>query len=137
MDVTALLVGIGLGVVLLWVTLVIALAITKPADANLTEVLRLLPDTVVLLRRFAGDPDLPRGVRIRLLLLLAYMLLPIDLIPDFIPVVGFADDAIIVAVALRSVVRHAGPEALDAHWPGTPRGLDAVKRLAGIGKMGQ
>ena len=60
------------------------------------------------------------------------LLLPLDLNPDFIPVVGYADDAIIVAIALRSVVRVAGPEALDKHWPGSPNGLTAVKRLAGI-----
>lgn len=58
--------------------------------------------------------------------------MPFDLVPDFIPVVGYADDAIIVAFALRSVVRKAGPEALSRHWPGTPEGLTAVQRLAGI-----
>jgi uncharacterized membrane protein YkvA (DUF1232 family) len=64
--------------------------------------------------------------------LAVYLLLPIDLIPDFIPVIGYADDAIIVAIALRSVTRVAGAEALERHWPGTPEGLVAVKRLAGI-----
>ncbi len=57
---------------------------------------------------------------------------PIDLVPDFIPVLGYADDAIIVAMALRSVARVAGPEAIDKHWPGTPDGLRAVKRLTGL-----
>jgi uncharacterized membrane protein YkvA (DUF1232 family) len=94
--------------------------------------LRLLPDLLRLLRRLAGDVDLPLGVRIRLWLLLAYLVVPIDLIPDFIPVVGYADDAIIVALALRSVARRAGPQALERHWPGTPGGLAAVMRAAGI-----
>jgi hypothetical protein len=61
-----------------------------------------------------------------------YLLTPIDLIPDFIPVLGYADDAIIVAIALRSVTRHAGPEALDRHWPGTPAGLATLRQLAGL-----
>ncbi|HEV7849920.1 MAG TPA: DUF1232 domain-containing protein, partial [Mycobacterium sp.] len=52
-----------------------------------------------------------------------------DLIPDFIPVIGYADDAIIIALVLRSVTRAAGPAALDEHWPGTPEGLAAVRRL--------
>jgi len=65
-------------------------------------------------------------------LLLAYLVLPIDLIPDFIPVIGYADDAIIVALALRSVARRAGLEVLEDHWPGTPAGLGAVLRAAGI-----
>ena len=87
---------------------------------------------VVLLRRLAADPQLPRGVRVRLLLVLLYLILPIDLVPDFIPVLGYADDAIVVAAALRSAARRAGPDALDKHWPGTPEGLHAVRRLTGI-----
>ena len=87
---------------------------------------------MVVLRRLAADPQLARGVRVRPILLLAYLILPIDLVPDFIPVLGYADDAIIVAAALRSVVRRAGPGAIDKHWPGTPEALHAVRRLADI-----
>jgi uncharacterized membrane protein YkvA (DUF1232 family) len=65
-------------------------------------------------------------------LLLVYLALPVDLIPDFIPVLGYADDAIVVALALRSVTRRAGSEALDKHWPGSTESLQAVQRLAGI-----
>ncbi len=97
----------------------------------LREALRLLPDLLRLLKNLAADPALPRGVRIRLGLLLLYLANPIDLIPDFIPVLGYADDMIIVAVALRSVIRHAGIEALDRHWTGSPAGRQAVHRLAG------
>jgi uncharacterized membrane protein YkvA (DUF1232 family) len=85
-----------------------------------------------LLRRLAGDRSLPRGVRVRLWLLLAYLAIPIDVIPDFIPVLGHADDAIIVTAVLRSVVRRAGLEALHRHWPGTDDGLSAVIRLCGL-----
>jgi uncharacterized membrane protein YkvA (DUF1232 family) len=76
-------------------------------------------------------------VRLRLLLLIGYLALPIDLIPDFIPVLGYADDAIIVALALRSVARTAGPEALTRHWPGTPTGLEIVQRLVGLRGIAQ
>jgi uncharacterized membrane protein YkvA (DUF1232 family) len=117
---------------LLWFALLIALAVTRPADLRVKDILRLLPDTVVLLRRLAADPDLPRGVRVRLLLLLVYLALPVDPITDFIPVLGYADDAIVVALALRSVTRRAGSEALDKHWPGSTESLQAVQRLAGI-----
>jgi uncharacterized membrane protein YkvA (DUF1232 family) len=120
------------GFILLWLALVILLIVTRPADLRVTDILRLLPDVVVLLRRLAADPELPRGVRIRFGVLLVYLILPIDLIPDFIPVLGYADDAIIVALALRSVTRRAGPAALERHWPGTAEGLQAVRRLAGI-----
>ena len=70
--------------------------------------------------------------RVRLMLLLIYLVLPIDLIPDFIPVLGYADDAIIVVLALRSVVRRAGQDALRRHWPGSDDGLVAVRRLAAV-----
>jgi uncharacterized membrane protein YkvA (DUF1232 family) len=126
-------IAIAAGLLLLWLALLIALAVTRPADLRVTDMLRLLPDTVILLRRLAADPTLPAGVRIWLVLLLVYPVLPIDLIPDFIPVLGYADDAIIVAVALRSATRRAGPAALETHWPGTSEGLHAVRRFAGIG----
>jgi uncharacterized membrane protein YkvA (DUF1232 family) len=57
--------------------------------------------------------------------------LPFDLVPDFIPVLGYADDVIVVAIALRSVVRHAGPAALERHWSGSPQGLGIVRLLSG------
>ena len=79
-----------------------------------------------------ATPTLPRGVRWRLGLLLGYLALPLDLVPDFIPVAGYADDALVVAWVLRSVVRAAGADALDRHWPGTPEGLATVRRLAGV-----
>ena len=58
--------------------------------------------------------------------------MPIDLVPDFLPVIGYADDAIIVAIGLRSVVRATGPEVIAAHWPGTDAGLAVLHRLAGL-----
>lgn len=123
------------GLVLIWVALVTHLYLLgrKEEDpTRLKDVLRLIPDVVRLLRRLSTDPTLPRGVRVRLILLIAYLVFPIDLVPDFIPVVGYADDAVIVGLALRSVTRAAGPEALDRHWPGTDEGLRAVRRLAGL-----
>jgi uncharacterized membrane protein YkvA (DUF1232 family) len=103
-----------------------------PGTVSMRDTLRLLPDLIRLFRRLAADPNLPRGVRIRLILLLAYLLSPLDLIPDFVPVLGYADDVIIVAIALRSVTRTAGPEAIERHWPGTPKGLRAIRQLAHI-----
>ena len=118
-----------LGVALLWVVLVIILMLSRPDRATLISSARLIPDVVRLLRKVAADPTVPRGVRIRLWLLLGYLVSPIDLIPDFIPIIGFADDAVIVALVLRSTIRRAGPDTITTHWPGTPDGLAAVAKL--------
>lgn len=121
--------GVLAGLLLLWLVLLVVLWRTRPEQAGLRDSLRLLPDLIRLLRRLAADPGLPRGVRVRLVLLLGYLALPIDLIPDFIPILGYADDAIVIAFALRSVIRRAGPDALAQRWPGTPGGLCILHRL--------
>ena len=120
------------GLVLLWVVLLAVLWRVRPDGMTTTAALRVLPDLVRLVRRLAADRSLPRGVRLRLWLLLAYLLMPIDLVPDVVPVLGYADDAVVVALALRAVVRRAGAEALARHWPGDPGGLEVVSRLAGL-----
>ena len=126
-----MIVAVLAGLLLSYLLLVVALLVARPERAALGEAVRLLPDLLRLVRRLAADDAVPRGVRVRLWLLLAYLAMPFDLIPDFVPVVGYADDAILVAVVLRSVVRRAGPDSLARHWPGTPEGLSAVRRLAG------
>jgi len=130
-----ILVGVLAGLALLYLALLATFWHAHRRDpantVQMREALRLLPDTVRLLRRLAGDRTLPRGVRIRLILVIAYLASPIDLIPDFIPVLGYADDAIIVAIALRSVIRRAGSAAIAEHWPGTPDGLRSIQRLTG------
>jgi uncharacterized membrane protein YkvA (DUF1232 family) len=132
-----LLIGVAAALLLAWLALVAVLLIARPRGGLLREALRVLPDVLRLARRLAADKTLPRGVRIRLGLLLAYLAIPIDLIPDFIPVRGYADDAIIVAAVLRAVVRRAGLDAVRAHWPGTADGFTAVTRLTGIDRPTQ
>ncbi len=126
-----LLLGAVAGLALLWLLLLGALLVAKPRGTGVKEALRLLPDLLRLLPRLARDRSLPRGLRLRLWLLLGYLALPIDLVPDVIPVLGYADDAILVALVLRTVVRRAGVPALERHWPGTPDGLAALLRLCG------
>jgi uncharacterized membrane protein YkvA (DUF1232 family) len=113
-----------------WLVLLAWLWLSRPEELSAREGIRLLPDAARLLKRLAADRTLDRGVRTLLWLLLAYLVSPIDLVPDFIPVIGYADDVVIVAAALRSVVRRAGPEAVRRHWPGTPEGLGALWRVA-------
>jgi uncharacterized membrane protein YkvA (DUF1232 family) len=101
-----------------------------PETLRLRDALRALPDLLRLFQRLVADRSLPRGVRLRVVLLLVYLASPIDVIPDFVPVLGYADDVVIVALVLRSVIRRAGPEALRQHWPGSPEGLAVLLRLA-------
>jgi uncharacterized membrane protein YkvA (DUF1232 family) len=131
-DLIAAVVG---GLLLVYVALLVLLgadARRHPETVSMKDALRLLPDLLRLLRRLLSDRTLAVGLRIRLALLLAYLLSPIDLVPDFVPVIGYADDVIIVALVLRSVIARAGIEALQKHWPGTPEGLLLVLRLAGM-----
>ncbi|HET7236122.1 MAG TPA: YkvA family protein [Actinomycetota bacterium] len=119
-----------LGALLLsWLALLGYLFLARPDARSAREGVRLLPDIARLLQRLAADRSLHRGVRIRLWLLLAYLAFPIDLVPDFLPLIGYADDVVIATAVLRSVVRRAGPDAVRRHWPGTPQGLEALWRV--------
>jgi uncharacterized membrane protein YkvA (DUF1232 family) len=95
------------------------------------ELSRFVPDLGTLFLRLARDRRLSPPRRLGLILLGAYLVSPIDLIPDFIPVVGQLDDAALAALVLRGVVRAAGPEVVCEHWPGSWRSLNVVLRLAG------
>jgi uncharacterized membrane protein YkvA (DUF1232 family) len=124
------LVGIAAGLLVSWLGLFIFVWIRRPSAGSAGEGVRLLPDVLRLARRLARDPSASRGVRIRLWMLLAYLAFPIDLVPDFVPVIGYADDVVIVAAILRSVVRSAGPAAIRRNWPGTPEGLQTLWHVA-------
>jgi len=124
--------GVLCAVLVLWLALIIALITLRPRELNATAALRLLPDVIRLVSRMARDEALPLAPRVWLYLLLGYLLLPVDLMPDFIPILGFADDAIITAIVLRYAVRTCGQEAVRRHWPGSPDGLAAVLVLAGM-----
>ena len=127
--------GVVGGLLLVYVVLLGLLwqyARRHPDTVQARDALRLVPDLLRLLRSLAADPTVPRRSRVGLVLLPAYLLMPFDLVPDMIPVIGYADDVVVVALVLRAVVRAAGPDALVRHWSGTPQGLAVVARLAGI-----
>ena len=132
----SILIGVLSGIVLAWLILLAAVWLAKPDDVGVGDMIRLLPDLLRLFKRVATDRAVPRMVRVELLLLLAYLVSPIDLIPDFIPIIGFLDDAFVVAIMLRIVVRTAGPQMLEKHWPGTPEGLRALRQVCGLTEYG-
>jgi uncharacterized membrane protein YkvA (DUF1232 family) len=90
-----------------------------------------VPDCAILCRRLLGDPRVPLARKLGLALLVAYLLAPFDLVPDFIPVAGQLDDAVLLLVVLRGIVRGAGAEVLAEHWPGTSGTLRLILKLAG------
>jgi uncharacterized membrane protein YkvA (DUF1232 family) len=106
----------------------ILVAVGRRTDAQ--ALARFIPDCLVLLRRLIGDERVPRRRKVALLALVAYVSMPIDLVPDFIPVAGQLDDVLVAALALRYALRTGGPELLREHWPGPDRSLMAVMRLA-------
>ena len=89
-----------------------------------------IPDCIVLSRRVLADDRTPRSRRALILALIAYLAMPFDLVPDFIPVAGQLDDAILVAIVLRSVLRTGGPDLLSERWPGPKASRDLISRLA-------
>ena len=132
----SLLLGVLASLLLAWVVLLALVWREHRRGAGalrLRDALRILPDVVRLLARLRRDRALPRTVRLRVVLLLLYLASPVDLVPDVVPVLGWADDVLLVVLTLRVVVRRAGPGALEAHWPGTPQGLAALLRLVGTG----
>ena len=92
----------------------------------------LIPDCLVLFKRLMGDPRVPRGRKLLLAAMLVYLAMPFDLVPDFIPVAGQLDDAILVAVVLGSILRSAGEVPLRDHWPGPETSLRLIVRLARV-----
>jgi uncharacterized membrane protein YkvA (DUF1232 family) len=113
-----------------YLALIAVLALTG-RSAQARAVGGFVPDCAVLFARLARDPTVPRRGRVALVAVAAYLASPIDLVPDFIPVAGQADDALLVALVLRWVVRGAGPDLLERHWPGPDGSLRVLLRLAG------
>ena len=125
---TALLVVVAL-LALYAVAVLALLAAGRRADAR--ALAGFVPDCVVLFRRLLADPAVPRRRKWGLVLAIAYLALPFDLIPDFIPVAGQLDDAILVGLVLRGLVRGGGPGLVRRHWPGPEPSLRLVLRLSG------
>jgi uncharacterized membrane protein YkvA (DUF1232 family) len=121
---------VGIGITLaIYLAFIVALVLAgRRTDAR--ALAGFIPDCVVLFGRLLGDSRISGWRRVAIIVLIAYLAIPIDLVPDFIPVAGQLDDAIVVALVLRTVLRGGGPALLDEHWPGPPESLALIKRLA-------
>lgn len=115
--------------VFIWGLLVLALVLAgRRSDA--AALARFIPDGIVLLKRLLADPRVSRRRKLILIPLIAYLASPIDLVPDFIPVVGQLDDAIVIGLALRVILRGGDRILLEELWPGPRASLNVVEAFA-------
>lgn len=115
-----------------WFLLALTLIVKRPDKETIAAASKLPRELVAMARTLLREDRLPRGARVRLWILLVYLISPIDLVPDFVPLIGYADDVIITAILLRGTVRSVGPEALEDAWSGSEDNLEVVRRLCGI-----
>lgn len=132
MDWTPLIALIG-SLVAVWLLFIAVLWLLRPRDVQLGQLVRVVPDVLRLIRLLLGDGTTPLGVRVALVGLLVWLVNPIDLIPEFIPVLGPIDDAVVAILVMRYVNRRLGAEELRRRWPGTPDGYALLSGVLGSG----
>lgn len=125
----ALIVGIGAAAAV-WLLAVLALVLAGRRTVA-RDLAALLPNLLALFRGLLRDPRTPRTTKIVTVLAILWIASPVDLIPEFVPVVGPLDDAIVAALVLRRLLRTAGADAVREHWRGSPESLRALLRIAG------
>ena len=120
-----------MGLVGAWVLFVALLWVLRPRDVRLGELVRVVPDVLRLVRDLLADDAVPASVRLLLVFLLGWLLSPIDLIPEFIPVLGPLDDVVVAILVLRYVQRRLGEDDLRRRWHGTPDGFALLSSVLG------
>jgi uncharacterized membrane protein YkvA (DUF1232 family) len=127
----AILVGVLSGLAFAWVLFVLLLWVLRPRDGRLRDLVRIVPDVLRLVRHLLADRAVPGRVRVALAVLLVWLVSPIDLIPDFIPVLGPLDDVVVAVLVLRYVRRQLGEPELRRRWSGTPEGFRLLTAVLG------
>jgi uncharacterized membrane protein YkvA (DUF1232 family) len=120
---TGVLIGVGL-IVLSWLLLVLLAA--RLPEGSMKELDGFLPDCATTARRLRGDPRVPRRAKVAVGFALVWVLSPIDLIPEFLPVIGPLDDVVVVALAFRYAARQVRRAVLLEAWPGRPSTIERV-----------
>ena len=131
MDGGQLLISVVIGLVVAWLALIALLWLIRPRDVAVGELIAFVPDVVRLVRKLLAGRSIEPRVRLALVILLVWLVSPIDLIPEFIPVLGPLDDVVVAVLVLRYARRRLGVEALRASWSGSEAGFRLLLRLAG------
>jgi uncharacterized membrane protein YkvA (DUF1232 family) len=126
-----LVLAIVVGIVAAWALFILVLWVFRPRDVGLAELVRLVPDVLRLVRDLLADRTTPLPVRIALATLLVWLISPIDLIPEFIPVLGPLDDVVVAVLVLRYARRRLGGEELRRRWRGTADGFALLTGVLG------
>jgi uncharacterized membrane protein YkvA (DUF1232 family) len=92
----------------------------------------LIPDCIVLFRNLLRDKRVPKRYKVILGVLVAYLAFPIDIVPDFIPIAGVLDDAILVAMIIRYVIKGVGMNVVTENWQGPKSTLRAIFKVARV-----
>ena len=132
MVTVSILLGLASALASGWLALTVALVLVRPKGLGWRGLTAFLPNVLRLLRGMYRDPAVPRSVRVRVWIAIAYNIQPVNFIPDFVPVIGFADNIAITAWALRGAVRKAGTRAVTRHWPGTAEQFALLARVVGL-----
>jgi uncharacterized membrane protein YkvA (DUF1232 family) len=122
-----LLIAVAVGAAVWVVAIVVLIVLGRHSAAR--ELATLIPNLLVLFRGLLRDPRVPRGSKVLIGFAVVWLVSPIDLIPEFIPVVGPLDDAVVAALVLRHVLKRTDKDVLAEHWRGDPRTLAAITRL--------
>ncbi|HET7828797.1 MAG TPA: DUF1232 domain-containing protein [Candidatus Limnocylindrales bacterium] len=123
--------GLVVALVAVWMLLLVVFWLLRPKDVPVREILRVIPDVLRLLRALVTDGAVPLDARLVLIGLIAWIVSPIDLIPEFIPGLGPLDDVIVAIVAMRYVRRRIGFEGIRVRWSGSDDGLRLLARVIG------
>jgi uncharacterized membrane protein YkvA (DUF1232 family) len=125
---------VALAVVLAIYTLAILALLVVGRRFAAKALATLIPNLLSLFRGLLRDPRVPFGSKVVLWIGVVWIASPIDLLPEFLPVIGPLDDAVVAALVLRHLVRRAGEDVVRDHWRGDPRTLDRILRVASIGR---
>jgi uncharacterized membrane protein YkvA (DUF1232 family) len=123
-----LLIGIAIAVAIWAIAVLVLVVLGRRSQAR--ELATLLPNLLMLFRGLLRDPRVPRSAKLWLWFAVVWVASPIDLIPEFIPIAGPLDDAIVAAIVLRHVIRKGGAQVVTEHWRGDPATLDWILRIA-------